>query len=248
MPAGWIRIQVAADESQFIDAALELRGAVDRRYSRRLRQLADSDEVVGIQAADSMNQIVAGLRPAAAGRLVADMMGHGRRARRENREVGAACTLQFELCVLQAVADLIVADDARGAQRHVDAGLEPRNLFIAKLLQRRGRRGVVAVTIDDHRWVQYMRVGFSTRICCRWTGSGQISANRSTSSPSFGMSLVMLGWGQSVPQRIRAESTAMRARANGTASRNGRLPTETRSEPQTLTHAKGLSRYRSSSN
>ncbi len=170
MPAGRIRIQVAADESQFIDAALELCGTVDRRHSRRLRQLADTDEVVGIQAADSMNQIVAGLRPAAAGRFVADMVGHGRRARRENRQVGAACALQFQLRVLQAVADLIVADDARGGQRYVDAGLEPGNLFIAKLLQRSGRRRVVAMTIDDHRCVQYMRVGFSTRICCRLRG------------------------------------------------------------------------------
>ena len=47
-----------------------------------------------------------------------------------------------------------------------------------------------------------------------------------------------------MPQRIRAESTAIRARANGTASRNGRLPTDTRSAPQTLIHASGLLRYR----
>ena len=63
-----IRIQIAADEAELVDAALELLDAVGERVARRLRQLADADEVLREQRADAMNQIVAVL--ASSARLV----------------------------------------------------------------------------------------------------------------------------------------------------------------------------------
>ncbi len=150
MAPGRIRIQIAADESQILDAALEFRGAVDRRGRRRLRQLTDPDEVVRIQGNDAMDQVIAALRPAAAGRLIADVVRHGGRARRKDRQVGAAGPLQFQLGILQAVANLIVADLGLREQRDVDAAFQRRDLLVAKLLQRAGRGGVVAMAVDDH--------------------------------------------------------------------------------------------------
>ena len=81
MAARRIGIQIAADESQFLDAAFQFRGAVDRCDSRRLRQLANTDEIIRIKRHDTLNQVVAGLSPAAAGRFIAYVMRHGGGAR-----------------------------------------------------------------------------------------------------------------------------------------------------------------------
>ena len=85
--------------------------------------------------------------------------------------------------------------------------LQPRDLRVAKFLQRAGRRRVVAVTVDDHGGL-----GQSPSTCV-WDcppecaaarqDPGRSRANRSTSSPSFGMSLVIFGCGQSVPHKMR---------------------------------------------
>src|ERR1700722_4171196 len=97
-----------------------------------------------------MNQIIARLGPAAAGGLIADVVRHGGGARGENRQVRAAGALQLQLRILQAVANLIVADSCLRAQRDVDVGFQPCDLPVTELLQR-GRRGrVMTVTIDDH--------------------------------------------------------------------------------------------------
>src|ERR1700678_1029896 len=186
MSAGGIRIQIAADEPQLQDAALQFRGAVGGSGAGRLGQLANSDEIIRIQRPDAMNQVIAGLRPAPAGRRVADVMCHGGGPRREYGQISAAGTLQLELGALQALANLIVADRRPCRQRNVDAVLETGNLRVAKFLQRTRRGGVVTVTIDDHiasglapnscRSLQYMRVGLSTRMRRCSPASGQISS------------------------------------------------------------------------
>ena len=84
--------------------------------ARRLRQLADANEVLGEQPADAVDQIVAVTRPVQARGRVADVMRHRRRARREDRDVGAAIVLELELR-LHALAQLIVADLKRAARR-----------------------------------------------------------------------------------------------------------------------------------
>ena len=134
------------------------------RHPGRLRQLAHADEIVGIQRDHAMDEIVADAAPIAAGALGADVVRHGRGARRENRDVRAARALQLQLRVLQAVANLIVRDFFLGVERHVDAGFQARDLRFAKLLQFAGGCCVVTVAVDDHD--QYIRVGLSTKMRC----------------------------------------------------------------------------------
>src|SRR5262249_1155185 len=74
--AGGIRIEVAADEAELLDAALKLLDRRGRRLALCLRQLADADEVFREQRADSMDQVVADLRPFEAYREVPDVVTH----------------------------------------------------------------------------------------------------------------------------------------------------------------------------
>ena len=75
--AGRIRIQIAPNKAQLLHAALEFSDAVAGWDSRRLRQLANADEIFRIQRADAMDQIVAVRGPVQAGGGVADVVGHG---------------------------------------------------------------------------------------------------------------------------------------------------------------------------
>ena len=93
-----------------LHAALELGDAVRRRDARRLRQHADRREVLRVERADAVDQVVLHARPVRADRGVADVVLHRARARREERDVGAPLALQLQLGLLQAVADLVVAD------------------------------------------------------------------------------------------------------------------------------------------
>ena len=150
--AGRIGIEIAADEAQLLDAALEFADRVLRRHARRLRQLADADEILRIQRADAVDQVVADLRPFEADALVADVMPHAGGARREDRQIGAALALQLELVLLDALADFVVGHLQRRARRHrrLVLGVGRRGLLLAEALQVLGLGGVVAVAVDDH--------------------------------------------------------------------------------------------------
>ena len=113
-----IGIQVAADEPELVDAPRQLPDAVGQRIGRCLRQLAHADEVLRVQVADAVDQIVAVLGPVQARRRVPDVMRHRRRARREDRDVAPPLALELQLRALEALADLVVAD--------VDGALGPR--------------------------------------------------------------------------------------------------------------------------
>jgi hypothetical protein len=155
--AGGIRIEIAADEAKLLDAALELAHRVLRRHARRLRQLANADEVLRIEVADAMDQIVADLRPFEADALVAHMMAHAGGARRKDREIGAALALELALILLDALANLVVGHFQRGARRHhrLFFGVRRRGLFLAEAVEVLGLGGVVAVAIDDHDGAPY---------------------------------------------------------------------------------------------
>ena len=132
-PARRIGIEIAADEAEFVHAAFELGNHAARIDARRLRQLADADEVLRVQLADAMDQLVAMLGPVPAGGLVADVMPHGAGARREDRDVGATRALQLELRILEAVADLVVADrDAALRRAPASASSAPRSAACAR--------------------------------------------------------------------------------------------------------------------
>jgi len=75
-----------------------------------LGQLANADEIVWIETANPVDQIVANLGPSKAGRSVTLVMPHGGRPGREDGDVGAAFPLEFELRFFQALADLVIAD------------------------------------------------------------------------------------------------------------------------------------------
>src|SRR5215475_4341650 len=113
-------------------------------------QLAHADEIVRIERADAMDEVVADLRPYAAGLRRADVVRHAGGARREDGDVGAALALELELGLFQAVADLVVADSEvgrRGAARCIG---EAGELAIPEQLQLARRRRVMAVAVDDH--------------------------------------------------------------------------------------------------
>src|SRR4051812_18735301 len=144
-----IRIEVAADEAELPHAALELADAVLRLHAWRLRQLAHRREVLRIQPADAVDQIVAHARPLLARFRVADVVLHAARARREERDIGAALALQLELRSLDALADLVLRD-LRLAGR-------PRELRLAPGGEAGGRGGVMAVAINDHARLSFPR-------------------------------------------------------------------------------------------
>ena len=145
-----IGVEVAADESELVDAAFELANASVGRHTRRLRQLTDTDEVLGVQRADAMNQIIAVLRPVETRRRIADVMSHAGGARREDRHVGASLALELELRSLEARANLVIRDRNRALLATVRRTCKRRDLRLAPGQQRLRRRRVMTVTVDDH--------------------------------------------------------------------------------------------------
>src|SRR5580700_6863895 len=97
-----------------------------------------------------MDQFVANAGPLRAHRFVADVMRHRRGSRRKNSQIRAALTLQLQLRVLQALAQLVIADAWRCYAPRL-AALEGVDLRVAKGLQLLRRRRVMAMAIDDHR-------------------------------------------------------------------------------------------------
>jgi hypothetical protein len=59
--AAGVGVEVAAHEAQFLDASTPLDDRPGDRDSGRLRELADTDEVVGIQLDDPRDEVVATL-------------------------------------------------------------------------------------------------------------------------------------------------------------------------------------------
>ena len=119
-------------------------------HARDLRQLAHADEILRIKRAHAVDQVVADARPLRADVRVADMMRHAGGARREDRNVGAALALEFELRAFEAGADLVVADAEVERLRPQRLVLDAGDLLVAeggKLLR---RRCVMSVAIDDH--------------------------------------------------------------------------------------------------
>src|ERR1700692_536349 len=71
------------------------------------------------------------------------------RARRKDRQIGAAFALHLELAVEDRIADLVVAD--RGPRRRRRILAMRFDLRLSPLFMLLGSRGVVAVAVDDHR-------------------------------------------------------------------------------------------------
>jgi hypothetical protein len=88
-------------------------------------------------------------RPHHPGFLGADVVGHARGARREDREVAPALLLELDLR-LHALQQLLVGD-AELRRRGLAHGIgEPRELLVAEGEELLRLRRVVPVNIDDH--------------------------------------------------------------------------------------------------
>ncbi len=109
--AGGIGVEVAADEAEFLDAAAQLGNAVGGRNAGRLRELADTDEVIGKELADAVDDVVAELGPDERGLLIAEVMAHLTGDGREDRHVAAALFLQLELAIFDGGFEFVVGDD-----------------------------------------------------------------------------------------------------------------------------------------
>src|SRR5260370_7235883 len=127
-------IEIAADETELADAAFELADAALRIDTGRLRQLAYADEVVRIKRGEPVDQFVRYLRPFEAHAFVADMVRHAGRARREDRQAGAALALELELRAFDARTQFVIADIQGGPRRLLLGVLDGGNLVLAKLM------------------------------------------------------------------------------------------------------------------
>jgi hypothetical protein len=105
-----VRVEVDADEAELVDAALQLGNAGLRRHAGELRQHADRHEVVRVELADAIDQVVPVLGPVDGGRVAAEVVGHGAGAGREERYVRTPLPLHLDLRAFQAFADLVIAD------------------------------------------------------------------------------------------------------------------------------------------
>ena len=149
--AARVRVQVAADEAELPDAALELTDAGVGRHPGGLRELGDAGEVLGVELGDPVDEVVAVLGPRDAGGLVADVMAHPARAGREDGQVRAALALEPELGAFEALADLVVGDADLALDVAVQRILGKLGLLaLAVFAERVGGGGVVAVAVDDH--------------------------------------------------------------------------------------------------
>src|SRR6185437_5117520 len=144
-----VRVDVAADEAELVDAALELLGAVARADPGRLRQLADRQELAGEHAEDARDEVVVDRGPVAAHRLVAEIMAHAGGTRREDDAVDAAI-LHLLQVALQRLRQQLVADLERALARLVLT----RDLPAAIGVELRRRLRVMDMNVDDHRTLQ----------------------------------------------------------------------------------------------
>src|SRR5262249_209531 len=87
---GRIRVQVAANETEFRDAPAQLVYRSGEVTIRRLRQLRDTREVVREQCRDAVDEVVRSASPILGGTRVRDVMFHRRGLGGEDHEVLAA--------------------------------------------------------------------------------------------------------------------------------------------------------------
>ena len=89
--AARVRVQVQPDEPQLVHAALELlQSSASTGTPGDCGSWQTPTKLSGKSVDDPRDQVVARPRPRLAHRLVADVVRHGRGARREDRHVGAA--------------------------------------------------------------------------------------------------------------------------------------------------------------
>src|SRR5258708_19710862 len=126
---------MAAAGADGVEAAFELADAALRIDTGRLRQLAYADEVVRVKPGEAVDQFVRHLRPFEAHAFVADMVRHAGRARREDRQAGAALALELELRAFDARTQFFIPDIQAAPRPPLLGALDGGNLVLAKVMQ-----------------------------------------------------------------------------------------------------------------
>src|SRR3989338_10274204 len=145
-----IGIQVAADKPECFDAQPKLGNAVGRRYTGRLRELANTHEIVRKERADAMDQIVAELGPGQTGLLIAEMVGHLAGNRRKQGEVAAAFSLQLQLPPFNGGPNFVISDYEIGFLRRFQGIADRFQLLLAPRMKGLWRRCEMSVTVNNH--------------------------------------------------------------------------------------------------
>jgi hypothetical protein len=169
--AGWIGIQIDANEPVLLHAFLELGDTGLRIDARALRQHGRADEIVREELRNPIAELVADGGPFRGDREVADVMGHEACARAEDGQIAAPLPHQPELVVLYGVAQLVVADLQLGGPRPHRRVVDASDLAVTPVLQRLRCRCVMAVTVDDH-WNSPCRVNSDLWVEATLSGSG----------------------------------------------------------------------------
>ena len=90
-----IRVQVAADEAEFIDAAVQFSDAVGEIHAGALGQGTGPNKIVWVKLGDAVNQFIGVFGPVLAGPFVANVRPHPGGAGRKDSSVSASFALQF---------------------------------------------------------------------------------------------------------------------------------------------------------
>ena len=159
--AGWVRVQVAADESHVFTQRSSSAVGVLRIDARRLRELADADEILGDRAKRHARSDRCRSATIPALTLSSPMWcAHAQGAGREDGQVGAALPLQPELASARCSRGFFVVGHLQlRPRRHLALvfGFGGLGLLRAKAMQVLGLGGVVAVAVDDHGGVALVR-------------------------------------------------------------------------------------------
>ena len=151
MPTCRVWIDIGADKTKLIDATLELLDdALARSDASGLWQLADADEVLWVEFAHAVDQLIVVARPDHIGVFITHMVVHCDRLGRENRHVDAALFHDAQLIVIDAMTDFLVGHRRRWRGRCLTGPLKFSDLVCTKFGDLRWGRGEVAVAIDNH--------------------------------------------------------------------------------------------------
>ena len=149
-----VGVEVDADHAVILDAFVDLGHTGLGVHSRRLRQHGRANEVIRKQLAHAVAKFVANRGPGAGHIEVANVMRHEAGARAEHGQVAAALFHLRQLVGLDGLAQFVIADLEVSHFGHQGRVLDAGNLFVAPVLERLGRGGVVTVDVNDQGFGQ----------------------------------------------------------------------------------------------
>ena len=121
-----------------------------RLNARKLRQCAGADKVFWVQIRNPVDHVIGQLRPFHTGFSRTQVMPHSNRAWREDSLIYATLPLQFQLVVLDTIANIIITNfKQRPGQLEVTI-FNQFELVFAPLAHFFRLSCVVTVAIDDH--------------------------------------------------------------------------------------------------